>query len=407
MADAVNDIGPDQKVHSSTTAANMPEGYKLVRVPRDADVTAFEGTISSNYSVVKVLIALGQALYSTVTLYLSKGDRTTQYGCAAFGLTVAPYAVMSIVNLLGNLVTPEYPTLYLAHSPIMDEATRHTGHTFDGAVGSLTVDESAGLSRQIRGSRWRRATPTFKIVEDTEFEAETKVFTARDEELNTDYNAIAMTACETQTEAPSTTEIYQSKLPGCETSDNHYDNSIHHLFIPEFPPYKKLLPIGTKVGLYEIDNIIKNYREKRLEVEATDGAIRAHWRPRAIAGLTFVASMIPIAIIGGLTNFEPGSSTALERGFTMAWLVAPIFFVLVGQIPNLFAKKQRKRKRNIGRSARRMLKLSSYKLTRIGIVAIVCIVYGSPAVRGAVVVTQELLAYGTCVRAKTLLVDGT
>jgi hypothetical protein len=35
---------------------------------------------------------------------------------AAFGLTLLPYLVMSVVNLVGNLVTPTYPTLYMVDS---------------------------------------------------------------------------------------------------------------------------------------------------------------------------------------------------------------------------------------------------------------------------------------------------
>ncbi|KAF2478289.1 uncharacterized protein BDR25DRAFT_276181, partial [Lindgomyces ingoldianus] len=68
-------------------------------------------SISSTYNLVKALIALAQTGYASLTLYRSRGDQIQQFGFAAFGLTVAPYAVMSIVNLVGNLCRPEYASL--------------------------------------------------------------------------------------------------------------------------------------------------------------------------------------------------------------------------------------------------------------------------------------------------------
>ena len=59
------------------------------------------------------MVSIVQVLLASATLYETRGDQFNQYGYAAFGLTVIPYIVMSIVNLLGNLLTPDFPTLYL------------------------------------------------------------------------------------------------------------------------------------------------------------------------------------------------------------------------------------------------------------------------------------------------------
>jgi hypothetical protein len=48
-------------------------------------------SISSSYNIVGGLIALAQAIYTSVTLYQTRGDQINQYGYAAFGLTVAPF----------------------------------------------------------------------------------------------------------------------------------------------------------------------------------------------------------------------------------------------------------------------------------------------------------------------------
>ena len=63
------------------------------------------------------------------------------FGFVAPGLTVLPYAFMSGLNLIANLVTPHYPTMYLVRSEVMEEAERRAGYRFDYVVGEI-VDES-------------------------------------------------------------------------------------------------------------------------------------------------------------------------------------------------------------------------------------------------------------------------
>jgi hypothetical protein len=94
--------------------------------------------VASNYSVSKILISLAQTLFSIFTLYRARGDQLNRYGYAAFGLTVAPFAVMSTVNLLGNLMVPTYSKLYLVESKALDIAKeRGVEIVITGTVGML------------------------------------------------------------------------------------------------------------------------------------------------------------------------------------------------------------------------------------------------------------------------------
>ncbi|KAF2199505.1 hypothetical protein GQ43DRAFT_420114, partial [Delitschia confertaspora ATCC 74209] len=118
-----------------------PEGYKFAIVPPDVAFTTPESPtakieVASVYNHVKALVALAQTGYASLTLYRSRGDQIQRYGYGAFGLTVAPYAVMSIMNLLGNLCRADYPSLYMVESSIMEEARRRGG-LFFGAVATL------------------------------------------------------------------------------------------------------------------------------------------------------------------------------------------------------------------------------------------------------------------------------
>jgi hypothetical protein len=111
--------------------------------------------ISCSYSLVKALVALGQTLFAITTLYQTKGDQLERFGFAAFGLTVAPYAFMSVINLLGNLVCPEYPAMYLVESEALRSLRAVSAQDendlpvwFDGVVGKLAADSDKSVRRQ-------------------------------------------------------------------------------------------------------------------------------------------------------------------------------------------------------------------------------------------------------------------
>ena len=92
--------------------------------------------ISSSLGLVKGIIALFQ-LYSIVSFIITeKHEKNRINDYAAFQLTLIPYGLMSLVNILCGLVTPTYSAVYMVNSTIMEEA-RARGWTFDGTVGKL------------------------------------------------------------------------------------------------------------------------------------------------------------------------------------------------------------------------------------------------------------------------------
>jgi hypothetical protein len=123
---------------------HLPPGYCISLVPRNAtfiEPPLKRTTLSYNYNWVKVLISLGQAIYTIFTLYQARGDQIERFGYAAFGLTVAPYAVVSVLNLLGSGLCPEFAALSMVESSIIKEAVkRGEGCFFMGTVGELGED---------------------------------------------------------------------------------------------------------------------------------------------------------------------------------------------------------------------------------------------------------------------------
>ena len=115
--------------------------------------------LSSSFNLVKGMVALMQLLYASFTLFRTTKGEVDQYGFAAPGLTVIPYAIMSALNLVASLVAPHYPTLYLVRSKVMEEAERRTGLPFNYVVGKV-VDESD--TNNIVKEGWSEIAGSFK-----------------------------------------------------------------------------------------------------------------------------------------------------------------------------------------------------------------------------------------------------
>ena len=106
--------------------------------------------LSSFNNFAKGLIAIFQTLYASLTLYRARGDQIQHYGYAAFGLTVVPYIVMSIINLASTILTPDYSVMYLVESEAMEEAKKRENAKFDGVVGRiLEIGTSDEISQTV------------------------------------------------------------------------------------------------------------------------------------------------------------------------------------------------------------------------------------------------------------------
>lgn len=154
------------KVHGF---CSLPEGYDLVMVPPwarfedDKDLAPFyrhmwpftcgsrppdpHTTICSSHSLVEILVSVIQFAFAMATLFRTRGDQVALYGYAAPGLTILPYAWMSLINLLGHVVRPHYDTMFIVHSPDLEDLRGNFGVT--GTVGRL-AKETRGIN-----STWR------------------------------------------------------------------------------------------------------------------------------------------------------------------------------------------------------------------------------------------------------------
>jgi hypothetical protein len=164
FGDNIRTVPLERAIHGVCTIPPPGRGvpkYRLVEVPANMPLRPWEpgigahGSDSSsdisdlepapinmhlakNYNIPKILISILQIVWGIITLYKARGNQIALYGYGAFGLTVAPYAIMSIINLATNLLRPEYATMYLVHKPEMNDAWDHRGE-FRGIVASVDV----------------------------------------------------------------------------------------------------------------------------------------------------------------------------------------------------------------------------------------------------------------------------
>lgn len=182
-----DDYGKDLKTRVSPMIKNihgeimlpLPPGYALRILPVDIRVTSrikhsfppgrhrSKPGISQSYSFVKYVSSIAQLSYGCVTLFRTKGDQLDRYGYAAFGLTVLPYVIMSLLNFVANTVTPDYASLYLVWSEVMEEAISRGGR-FDGTVGMIDttgVVEADGQELKFLEMNWSQELRTVAFVD--------------------------------------------------------------------------------------------------------------------------------------------------------------------------------------------------------------------------------------------------
>ena len=260
--------------YKSSRGKRLKDVLKTLRHPKDGREDnpsnpniRPEIKLSSNYNLPKGLIAIFQTLYASATLYQTRGDQIQRYGYAAFGLTVAPYLIMSIVNLLSTVLTPDYPCLYLVRSEIMDEAARREGAKFEGMVATLRSDP-----RKV----WH-------YVEFTVDENDRMFIRSPRESIT--QRGLHDASDVVQREITNLRSLYPTPPPE-RASDLGRQSCV---IISESPGFSDDLPSRTTLDRF------------------------THF-----AGL--IIGLSPIAINGGLSHFNAGHSTIAQRVWTMTWL---------------------------------------------------------------------------------------
>lgn len=381
----------DCTIHGSS---KLPHGYDFAYVSRDLDFEDDHESkslvkISSSYNLVGALIALGQALYASFTLYQTRGDQITQYGYAAFGLTVTPFVVMSIINLLGNVLAPNYSALYMVDSSVMAEARRRDGCSITGVVGKLREGSTSELASQDERNNWISGLISFdQMNSNDQLHAHFRVAVGSTFEIPSleaallptgDQNDIDLSLPPKGQLRVNEQEQTVSVLKNTHSNLAHDDHGGHQILcIPSCPQIQLRSGSSEQTARYTIMKTEGPPADLKISGGSSDDTGRA-------GGAFFfgvLVSIVTIAIIGGLSHFQPASSTASQRAWTMTWLSSSIILGLgaaASSIP----------------TALENMKTEDSLLKR----TLFFVVLGSvPAIGGLVVVGQMILQYGTCIQ---------
>ena len=139
--EAERDGGQSQGARTPGEESSDPKGVDGIEreisgdeiKPQEKWIKKSNCDISSIHSIPKKVVALVQ-LYSAIQVIWEAKD--SEYGYAAYQLTLIPYALMSFLNIVNSLLTPTYPMLYMIESETMKEA-RSKGGIFEGTIGKL------------------------------------------------------------------------------------------------------------------------------------------------------------------------------------------------------------------------------------------------------------------------------
>ena len=110
-----------------------------------------EALLTPSYNILQILISLIQAIWAIITIYQAQGDQLQEYGYAAFGLTVIPYAFMSILNGFANLLSPTYPAIFLIRTRLLTELEQEGKCSFRAVLDVELSDCSASTLDEMNG----------------------------------------------------------------------------------------------------------------------------------------------------------------------------------------------------------------------------------------------------------------
>jgi hypothetical protein len=411
--------------------------------------------ISCYYNLVGGLVSLAQAIYASITLYQSRGDQIATYGYAAFGLTVAPFVMMSIINLVGNLLAPSYPALYLVDSSVMTEARKRDGCHIDGVVGKLKEASVADIGSQDDKIIWIRSV-SFDYANSNgqlsvQFESplgstfygssaqETALLVMEEDAVELSNLARDQVQIEEQEHAHL---VLQETIRNRAPDD---DGSRCVLYIPSCPqvspsPASKkrgwMFVVGwlISMAIFSAFDFLRRWWRRAFPTSASDergggtegemGLVKgwnllgpelhqyrnqinsiaytvsktlgSHYCVRVSssrpndppfgASLTLLFGLLvsiggPVAIVGGLSHFQPGSSTTSQRAWTMAWLSS-------STVGGFFASQAHRP------TDKKAIKEGHQGYGLVGLF----LIFGAPAIGGLVAVGQMIREYGTCIQ---------
>ena len=384
-----------------------PDQYMFAIVPRNTEVLGLVDStstpssnvpdippkLSSSFNLAKGMAALVQSLYASFTLYRTTGDQVNRYGFAAPGLTVLPYAVMSALNLMANLVAPHYPTLYLVRSKVMEEAERRTGLPFHYVVGKV-VDEPGTKNIVMEG--WSEIAGSLKDDDKLHYVSPSAEEDEKLEICDSSRQTIYVPACPRfrRTDDTQTSPLRQFiESPSGQLQFPRYQHLARRhqaLIQPSFFSFSRRSlqrHLQSYVALqpqlpYSISRLPR-FQTQRPASTSNPPAQRPY--PLNTYEILLVSLIVGVGMLTTLvlSNFSGQQSTSAQRAWIVTWLI-------VGYSSGFGTYIAMSDMGKDDSDVSPMLSRFAF-----GLAMVAC---GAPAIGGFIVVSQMLKAYGICYR---------
>ncbi|KAI4140057.1 MAG: hypothetical protein L6R39_005975 [Caloplaca ligustica] len=332
---ALSYIPEDIKIYSHVKHQRTMSISRLLGMNHVPDIK-----LASTHDVPRILFSLIQTVSGGYSVYKARGSQIERHGYAAYGLTVIPYMMVSIINLIGSLLTSEYETIYMVHSAVMDEM-KGRGGLCDGVVGTIERPEHQTYVH-IEGE------------EETKPEGQKMQFTSTGGEVR----------CQDLTEKSTTKELHVSHW-------NHIE------------PVKAVWLFqkwGRNRRKAEEKGPPSTTQTQLLCVPSHSGFTRLsrRWSQTCLNTLTLallvLALGLPYIMIAILSGWRTNHSTSMHRTFVTNWLIC-------GQLQ--------------GWAVSYVEAASGMRTVMRGLI-LIFVSYGSYSIMGLVVVVQEMIESGTC-----------
>ena len=302
------------------------------------------------------------------------------------------------MNLLGSLLLPDYPTLYIVHSLESDEAVL-LGGTVDGAVGRLVQpkDDYLDFLHDSSVPEKDREQNAYRIDEDPVSANQLRCKGGRqshvEEESRKMYGFRTSVIASLSSNAPDA--IYNA---------NHQQHRLNEEMGGSATAREGSLSQNSLKGAngditYKSARHVKRLKPNRPDRHAsytqfaTDGdterwqtGTREWYRnPIILASIAMTSAFpaIPLAVIGGMTHFHQGHSTRAQRAWTMTWLACNLS---LGPLLD-WGFDPTHRPPNMSKRGKEVFKW--YPI-------LFAVLYAVPAIGGFVTVGQMLWEYGSC-----------
>lgn len=348
----------------------LPRGYSFSMLPANALVKQLRPSSEYTYHPVtyshnwtKIVIAVVQLLFASAAIYKASIQEVKHFGYAAFGLTVTPYAIMSLANLLATLICPDFSSTYLVRSQILDEAWKRltppgTELPHNEVVGDLMELLPGGIEAP-RLQRSGYILVYEAIFKKSEKEGEKLVDTFISTEP-------------AQTAPGATTNTVQNQYS--------IGDSKSLLVIPTCNRYKTSPCPLLRFTKFTWRAQAVNQEPKKANYD-DEKFLPFRWTVENYISILLAALMyaVVIGIIGSISHFDPAYSTLAQRVWTMMWLATGLSLSSFGHIFDLLE-----------------MKMGGRNLIKAGWI-LIQIILVVPAIGGFVVVAQMLREFGYCI----------